>query len=102
MKTCDCFFNVGLFAKMNQLKYEEFHKLCTRNRTKSFLFLLLESKNSQKTSWIDFVHWFGENDSVCCSQDIGIDDYCPPCQKIVLLEFSKNLHDFNADFCLLF
>ena len=28
-----------------------------------------------------------------------MDDYCPPCQMKILVEFSKNLHDFNADFC---
>ena len=31
------------------------------------------------------MYWFDENDSVCCSQDIRIYDYCPPCQKNVLL-----------------
>ena len=38
VKTCDRFFDVGLFAKMNQLKYEEFQKLCSNNRRQSFFF----------------------------------------------------------------
>ena len=41
------------------------------------------------------MHWFDENDSVCCSRDIQMENYCPPCQMKVLVEFSKNLHDFN-------
>lgn len=31
-----------------------------------------------------------------------MDDYCPSCQMKILVEFSKNLRDFNADFCLRF
>ena len=41
------------------------------------------------------MHWFDENDSVCCSRDIQMENYCPPCQMKVLVEFSKNLYDFN-------
>ena len=40
MKTCDCFFDVGMFAKINQLKCKEFQKLCTCNQTMTFFFLL--------------------------------------------------------------
>ena len=116
MKTCDCFFDVGLFAKMNQPKCKEFHKMCTHNRTKRFFFLLsCQSKiihnlqqvfytklfsnyQSQKTN--NCMYWFDENGNVCYSKDIRIDDCCPSCQWKALVVFSKNLHDFNRDFCL--
>ena len=122
LKTCDYFFDVGLFSKTNQLKREEFQKLCTRYRTKSFFdcntnqktfiiccrtfikdcFQTLGIEKLAEISRIDCVYCFDENDSVWCSRDIQIDDYCPPCQMKALVEFSKNLHDFNADFCLWF
>ena len=57
-------------------------------------------KKLAKILRIDCVYWFDGNDSVCCSRDIRIDDYCPPYQKNVLVVFSKDLHDFNTDFCL--
>lgn len=45
MNTSDWFFDVGLFAKMNQLKCEEFHKLRTRNRIKRFFFYYNVNQN---------------------------------------------------------
>ena len=37
VKTCDCFFDVGLFAKMNRrLKYDEIQQLCISNQIKTF------------------------------------------------------------------
>ena len=49
---------------------------------------------------IDCVYWFDENDSVCCSRETLMENYCPPCQMKVIVMFSKNLLAFNVDFCL--
>ena len=38
MKTCDCFFDIGLCAKINQLKCKELQKLFSCNRTVNFFF----------------------------------------------------------------
>ena len=46
------------------------------------------------------MHWLDENDSVCCSRDTWIDVYYTPCYMKIVVEFSKDLHDFNTDFCL--
>ena len=84
MKTCDCFFDVGLFAKVSQLKCEEFHKLCICNQTKSFFFYynvnqklyIICCRNFIKDRFqtigieklakilrIDYMYWFDENNS---------------------------------------
>ena len=44
---------------------------------------------------IDCVLWFEKNDSVCCSRDIRMENYCPPYLMKVLVEFNKDLYNFN-------
>ena len=46
------------------------------------------------------MHWFDENDSFYCCRETLMENYCPPWQMKVIVMFSKNLLDFNVDFCL--
>ena len=68
--------------------------ICCRKFIKD-CFQTIGVKKLAERSRIDCVHWFNENDSVCCSQHIELKNYCPPCQMKDSAEFSKNLHDLS-------
>ena len=41
VRTCDCFFDVGLYAQINHLKYSKFYKMCgIDSQTKNRIFFM--------------------------------------------------------------
>ena len=122
VRTCDCFFDVGLCNQMNCLEYDKFRKMCLDVETKNRPFIIQQSyslhglllkflKGYVRTVSVEklikrleayYLFCFDDvDDNVGCS--LREDDffkevyyYCIVCQHTVLFEFSKKLHVFSA------
>ena len=97
VRTCDCFFDVGLCNQMNCLEYDKFRKMCLEGYVRTVsVEKLIKRLEAYYLFCFDDV-----DDSVCCSlrEDDFFNEvnyYCIPCQHTVLFEFSKKLHVFSA------